>query len=57
MIEIIRNFLTPEILTGVMLGRVFSGIIIGYPLALVIGTIGLGTAILLWGLDMIQPHG
>ena len=52
----IRGFLTPETV-AILMSTIFFGIIIGYPLGLVIGIIGLVTGIRLWRLDMIQPHG
>jgi len=46
------QILTPEVITAVMLGGVLVGVMIGYPLGLVIGSLGFGIGCLLWGVNL-----
>jgi len=45
--------LSPEILTAILLGGVLFGVLLGYPLAIVIGGIGLLVGLSLYGLGVV----
>lgn len=42
----------PQLVTFIMLGGILVGVLFGYPLAIVVGGIGIGMGILLFGIDI-----
>jgi tripartite ATP-independent transporter DctM subunit len=44
--------ISPELITGIMLGGILVGVLLGYPLAIVVGGIGIVMGMVLFGVDI-----
>jgi len=44
--------ISPELVTAIMMGGILVGVLLGYPLAIVVGGIGIVMGILLFGIDI-----